>query len=95
MRGLRVVPRSFVRFVTCVRVVVATRMHAFVLFFFRFFLLLLFRSPRVRHEVSAKVHFLVFTVAILAQGTNRGDALCAALLSNREVSILHLDMFYF
>ena len=31
---------------------------------------------------------LVFTVAILAQGTNRGDALCAALLCNRAGSIL-------
>ena len=31
---------------------------------------------------------LVVTVAILAQGTKSGDALCAALLCNRAVSIL-------
>ena len=42
----------------------------------------------VRHEHCTRVRYLVFTVAILAQGTNRGDALCAALLSNRVVSIL-------
>ena len=34
------------------------------------------------------------TVAILAQGTNRGDALCAALLSNRVVSLRAVCMFY-
>ena len=45
------------------------------------------RSAGVRHEVRADVRVHVFTVAILAQGTNRGDALCAALLSNRVVSI--------
>ena len=42
----------------------------------------------VRLEVRANVRGEVFTVAILAQGTNRGDALCAALLCNRAVSIL-------
>ena len=46
------------------------------------------RSAGVRHEVRADVRVHVFTVAILAQGTNRGDALCAALLCNRAVSIL-------
>ena len=40
-------------------------------------------SLAVRREVGGVVRELVFTVAILAQGTNRGDALCAALLSNR------------
>jgi len=48
----------------------------------------------VRHEVCARVRSQVFTVAILAQGTNRGDALCAALLSNRVVSILSHNKFY-
>ena len=48
----------------------------------------------VRHEVGAVVRIQVFTVAILAQGTNRGDALCAALLSNRVLSILpHAQCF--
>ena len=42
----------------------------------------------VRREVGISVRLRVFTVAILAQGTNRGDALCAALLCNRAVSIL-------
>ena len=31
----------------------------------------------------------------MAQGTNRGDALCAALLSNRVVSLRVACMFYF
>ena len=44
------------------------------------------RSAGVRHEVRTDVRVHVFTVAILAQGTNRGDALCAALLCNHEVS---------
>ena len=52
------------------------------------------RSAGVRHEVRTDVRVHVFTVAILAQGTNRGDALCAALLSNRDVSILHEDIFF-
>ena len=46
------------------------------------------RSAGVRHEVRTDVRVHVFTVAILAQGTNRGDALCAAFLCNRAVSIL-------
>ena len=49
----------------------------------------------VRLGVCADVRFLVFTVAILAQGTNRGDALCAALLLNRGVSNLGEVMFSF
>ena len=51
------------------------------------------RSAGVRHEVRADVRVHVFTVAILAQGTNRGDALCAALLSNRVVSIRGESIF--
>ena len=52
-------------------------------------------SLGVRLGVCADVRFLVFTVAILAQGTNRGDALCAALLRNRTVSILLATSFCF
>ena len=54
-----------------------------------------FFSPglAVRREVGADVRLQAFTVAILAQGTNRGDALCAALLSNRVVSILGESIF--
>ena len=37
----------------------------------------------VRRAHGAFVRPHVFTVAILAQGTNRGDALCAALLLRR------------
>ena len=37
----------------------------------------------VRRAHGALVRLNVFTVAILAQGTNRGDALCAALLLHR------------
>ena len=37
----------------------------------------------VRLAHGAFVRSVVFTVAILAQGTNRGDALCAALLLRR------------
>ena len=40
----------------------------------------------VRPEVAVNVQHNVFTVAILAQGTNRGDALCAALFTNRITS---------
>jgi len=53
----------------------------------------LLKAPYVRREVCAKVHFLVFTVAILAQGTNRGDALCAALLLRRVASSLGWAFF--
>ena len=56
---------------------------------------LLLPSHGVRHEVCADVRLITFTVAILAQGTNRGDALCAALLSNRVVSILHDSTYLF
>ena len=49
---------------------------------------LLLPSHGVRHEVCADVRLITFTVAILAQGTNRGDALCAALLLNRVGTIL-------
>ena len=62
-------------------------------FAFRFLFFFL-TSHVVRHEVCASVRNLIFTVAILAQGTNRGDALCAALLSNRDVSILYEDIFF-
>ena len=55
---------------------------------------LLYRSC-VRHEVGAGVQIPVFTVAILAQGTNRGDALCAALLLNRVRSILRHVIYTF
>ena len=41
----------------------------------------------VRPEVAVNVQHRIITVAILAQGTNRGDALCAALLINRITSI--------
>ena len=47
----------------------------------------------VRREVGTDVRLYAFTVAILAQGTNRGDALCAALLSNRVVSIRGESIF--
>ena len=40
-------------------------------------------AGHVRRAHGALVRPLVFTVAILAQGTNRGDALCAALLLRR------------
>ena len=53
------------------------------------------RSHVVRHEVCASVRYQAFTVAILAQGTNRGDALCAALLLNRVASIPHKNTFSF
>ena len=46
------------------------------------------RRSCVRREVSGSVQLPGFTVAILAQGTNRGDALCAALLLNRVGTIL-------
>ena len=46
------------------------------------------RRSCVRREVSGSVQLPGFTVAILAQGTNRGDALCAALLLNRAGTIL-------
>ena len=59
-------------------------------FFFSFF-----QGHVVRLEVCVDVRFVVFTVAILAQGTNRGDALCAALLLNRGVSNLGEVMFSF
>ena len=62
-------------------------------FAFRFLFFFL-TSHVVRHEVCASVRNLIFTVAILAQGTNRGDALCAALLSNRVASILYEDIFF-
>ena len=42
----------------------------------------------VRLEVWANVRGEAFTVAILAQGTNRGDVLCAAFLLNRVGTIL-------
>ena len=58
-----------------------------------FFVFSFLPSLAVRREVGADVRHLVFTVAILAQGTNRGDALCAALLSNRVVSILGESIF--
>ena len=41
----------------------------------------------VRREVGISVRLRVFTVAILAQGTNRGDALCAALFYDARVQI--------
>ena len=44
------------------------------------------RCVSVRPEVGARVRLPVFTVAILAQGTNRGDALCAVLLLNHVLS---------
>ena len=49
---------------------------------------LFYRGRVVRHGVCASVRIEAFTVAILAQGTNRGDALCAALLLNRVGTIL-------
>ena len=55
----------------------------------------LFHGLEVRLGVCALVRLKVFTVAILAQGTNRGDALCAALLSNQVGSILHDVTFSF
>ena len=58
------------------------------------FFLLLLSSFAVRREVCANVRINAFTVAILAQGTNRGDALCAALLLNRVVSILHESIYF-
>ena len=62
-----------------------------VFVFWSFFFL---RSHVVRHEVCASARSFVFTVAILAQGTNRGDALCAALLLNRVTSILRKSIFF-
>ena len=53
------------------------------------------RSHVVRHGVCASVRYQAFTVAILAQGTNRGDALCAALLLNRVASIPDENTFSF
>ena len=53
------------------------------------------RRSCVRREVSGCVQSRAFTVAILAQGTNRGDALCAALLLNRVASIPHENTFSF
>jgi hypothetical protein len=52
------------------------------------------RGACVRRGVCAVVHSQVFTVAILAQGTNRGDALCAALLFTHVVSNLSLYSFF-
>ena len=52
-----------------------------------------FLGSAVRHEVGTRVRHYIFTVAILAQGTNRGDALCAALLLNRVVSNPHDVIF--
>ena len=48
-----------------------------------FFFIFFFPGLAVRREVGADVRLQAFTVAILAQGTNRGDALCAALLLHR------------
>ena len=50
-------------------------------------------AGHVRRAHGAFVRPHIFTVAILAQGTNRGDALCAALLLNHIVSILLHRMF--
>ena len=49
----------------------------------------------VRHEVRSIVRDCIFTVAILAQGTNRGDALCAALLLRRVGSNPTRALFLF
>ena len=46
------------------------------------------RRSCVRREVTGSVQLTGSTVAILAQGTNRGDTLCAVFLCNRAVSIL-------
>ncbi len=48
----------------------------------------------VRLAHGAFVRSTVFTVAILAQGTNRGDALCAALLLRRVGSNPMLALFF-
>ena len=56
---------------------------------------LLLPSHGVRHEVCADVRLITFTVAILAQGTNRGDALCAALLLRRVGSNPTRALFLF
>ena len=53
-----------------------------------------FSGLTVRREVGTDVRLYAFTVAILAQGTNRGDALCAALLSNRVVSNRGESIFF-
>ena len=53
---------------------------------FCFFGVCLRQRVCVRPEVAVNVQHNVFTVAILAQGTNRGDALCAALFTNRITS---------
>ena len=58
-----------------------------LLYLFSCLFLFLNGRASVRLGVCASVRFHVFTVAILAQGTNRGDALCAALLCNHIVSI--------
>ena len=52
------------------------------------------RSNCVRRNIPRSIDTSEGTVAILAQGTNRGDALCAALLSNRVVSLRAACMFY-
>ena len=48
---------------------------------------------RLAHGAFVRPH--AFTVAILAQGTNRGDALCAALLLRRVGSNPRADTFSF
>ena len=52
------------------------------------------------HVPARRVHGTLFalhsnTVAILAQGTNRGDALCAALLFARDGSDPRMGVFSF
>ena len=49
----------------------------------------------VRLAHGAFVRSMIFTVAILAQGTNRGDALCAALLLRRVGSNPTRALFLF
>ena len=54
----------------------------------------LFLPLHVRRAHGAFVRPHVFTVAILAQGTNRGDALCAALLLRRVGSNPTANTFF-
>ena len=78
--------RVVLRVVCCALRYVANFCSSFVFSFFS--------GLTVRREVGTDVRLYAFTVAILAQGTNRGDALCAALLSNRVVSNRGESIFF-
>ena len=77
----------------CGRVSFCVYMEFDLSFVLLFLFSYLFHGLEVRLGVCALVRLKVFTVAILAQGTNRGDALCAALLLNRVVSNPHDVIF--